>query len=174
MHCKIRSLFLVIPLFFALAQPNIDNLESFLLDIADPTSPNYGRHWTPVRVTKTFRPTAETVETVRAWLAHETGLDPAHARLSEGGGYLNLEVTVEQAEALLGTEYWVYQHRDGGLHIACEEKYHLPEHLVKHIDTIWPTIQFDVRPAPLAPTALRVNDKSVSVSSHGFFCCTWG
>ena len=136
----------VIPLSFALSQPNIDNLETYLLDIADPASPNYGKHWSPSRVAETFRPTPETVDTVTAWLSNEAGVDPTRIRLSKDGGYLDLKVTIGEAEAMLATEYYVYEHKDGTKHVACEDRYHLPEHVAKHVDTVWPTVHFDVVP----------------------------
>ena len=136
---------LVIPLSFALAQSNTHNLEAYLLDIADPTSPNYGKHWTPSRVVETFRPSAKTLDTVHAWLESE-GVDLSCTRISNDGGYLDLKLTVAEAEALLLTEYHVYEHEDGTRHVACEDRYHLPEHVSKHVDTVWPTSQFDTVP----------------------------
>ena len=136
----------VIPLSFALSQPNIENLETYLLDIADPASPNYGKHWSPSRVAETFSPTPETVGTVTAWLSNEAGVDPTRIKLSKDGGYLDLKVTIGEAEAMLATEYYVYEHKDGTEHVACEDRYHLPEHVAKHVDTVWPTVHFDVVP----------------------------
>ena len=96
-----------IPLFFALAQSNVHNLDSYLYDIAHPTSPNYGKHWSPARIAETFRPTEETIDAVRAWL-HSEGVDPDRVRLSKDGGYVNVEMSVAEAEAMLETEYFVY------------------------------------------------------------------
>ena len=135
-----------IPLSFALAESNVHNLEAYLLDIADPASPNYGKHWTPARVAETFRPSSDAVDTVREWLTGEGGVDPARIRLSKDGGYLDLHVTVAEAESMLGTEYYEYEHKDGTRHIACKDSYHLPEHVAKHVDTVWPTVHFDVVP----------------------------
>ena len=135
----------VLPLSFALVQPNVGNLEAYLLDIADPTSPNYGKHWSPSKVAETFRPSAETTDVVRAWLEGE-GIWASRVQLSKDGGYLNVDVTVAEAEAMLGTEYYVYKHVDGTRHVACGERYHLPEHVAKHVDTVWPSMHFDVVP----------------------------
>ena len=133
-------------LSIALTQPNIHNLESYLLDIADPTSPNYGQHWAVSRVAETFRPSRNTVDAVHAWITGGDGIDPTRVRLSKDGGYFDLDLTVAEAEALLATEYYVYRHHDGTQQLACEHGYQLPEHLTKHIDTVWPTIQFEVVP----------------------------
>ncbi|KAH9923397.1 subtilisin-like protein [Epithele typhae] len=137
---------MVVPLSFALAQPNIELLEAYLLDVADPDSPNYGKHWSPAKVAATFRPTDESVDTVRAWLTSAEGVDASRVRLSKDGGYLDTTVSVAEAEALLGAEYYVYEHTDGTRHVACGDRYHLPSHVAKHVDTVWPTIHFDVVP----------------------------
>jgi len=44
----------------------------------------------------------------------------------------------------LGTTYNVYGHESGVEHVACEG-YHLPEHLVPHVDFVTPTVHFDAR-----------------------------
>ncbi|KAH9923428.1 peptidase S8/S53 domain-containing protein [Epithele typhae] len=137
---------LILPHLFALAQPNVDNLEAFLLDVSDPSSPNYGKHWTQAKVSQTFRPTAETVDTVHAWLTGSAGIDSSRVRLTKNDAYIEVNVTIAEAEALLGTQYFVYQHEHGSIHVACGDRYHLPAHVSKHVDTVWPTFHFDAMP----------------------------
>lgn len=38
------------------------------MDVSDPQSENYGKHWTPSRVHDFFSPSEETIETVKEWL----------------------------------------------------------------------------------------------------------
>ncbi|KAH9933251.1 subtilisin-like protein [Epithele typhae] len=102
-----------------------------LLTVSHPSSPDYGAHWSPARVAETFRPTPEAAATVRAWLA-DAGV--AGARLSRSGGWVEADVSVAEAEALLGTEYFVYRHADGREQLACEGRYHLPEDVAAHVD----------------------------------------
>ncbi|KAI0329253.1 subtilisin-like protein [Cubamyces sp. BRFM 1775] len=133
----------VLPLRIALAQSNLESLESFLLDVSDPSSPNYGDHWTPAKVATTFRPPSESVDTVRGWLA-ESGIGAERVSLASGAGWLVANVTVAEAEELLETEYYVYEHADSGHEqVGCDKAYHLPEHVSKHVDIITPTIHFD-------------------------------
>ncbi|KZT01332.1 subtilisin-like protein [Laetiporus sulphureus 93-53] len=138
---------LILPLRFGLAQPNLENIEQYLLDVSHPASPNYGKHWSPAKVAETFRPAAESVDVVREWLV-DSGLEEKRIKLSESGGWLQVAVTVEEAEDLLATEYFVYQFGEEGKaeHIACAKKYHLPEHVSKHVELITPTLHFDVKP----------------------------
>ncbi|OCH90819.1 subtilisin-like protein [Obba rivulosa] len=135
---------MVLPLRIGLAQSNTHLLESFLNDVSHPVSPNYGKHWSPAKVAETFRPSNESLETVRAWLA-DNGIQAHRTRVSHGGGWIHTDVTIEEAEALLGTDYYVYQNAaEDREHIACGSTYHLPEHVSKHVELITPTLHFDV------------------------------
>jgi tripeptidyl-peptidase I len=40
----------VIPISIALSQRNLDKGGEFLMDVSDPFSSNYGKHWSPERV----------------------------------------------------------------------------------------------------------------------------
>lgn len=45
-----------LPMKIGLAQSNLDKGYEYLLDISDPVSPNYGKHWTQDEVVKAFAP----------------------------------------------------------------------------------------------------------------------
>ncbi|KAF7348487.1 Subtilisin-like protein [Mycena venus] len=116
----------VLPLRFGLTQPNVDmkSLEDLLNDVSHPDSPNYGDHWSPARVAEHFAPTK--------------GNHP-HRRV------LDLRQRCRprsQAESLLNTEYHVYEHDSGKEHVACDA-YHLPAHVVPHVEIVTPTIDFN-------------------------------
>ena len=135
----------VLPLSVGLVQSNLENLESYLMDIAHPDSPNYSNHWSTARVANTFRPSTEAVEAVRDWLVEDGSIDASRIRLSKSGSWINANVTIQEAEHLLGTEYFVYEHSGNGRqHLACHGAYNLPEHVSKHVDLITPTLHFDV------------------------------
>lgn len=144
---------ITLPLSIVLVQSNIDKLEDYLLEIADPESPNYGKHWTPAQVRDTFRPSKESVDVIHSWLADD-GVHPERAQLSSDGVYLRVNVSVSEAERLLATEYYVYQHEDGTEHLACQHGYHLPEHVSQHVDLVKPTIQFSSA-RPSRPASLK-------------------
>ncbi|PCH35493.1 subtilisin-like protein [Wolfiporia cocos MD-104 SS10] len=95
---------------------------------------------------------------------------PVHApliRLSTSGGWLHANVTIEEAERLLGTEYYVYQHSDDEdlEHIACHEKYHLPEQVSKHVEIVTPTLHFDVKPRRVPVQVEKLERRSSASSS---------
>ncbi|EMD33177.1 hypothetical protein CERSUDRAFT_108358 [Gelatoporia subvermispora B] len=134
---------ILLPLRIGLKQSSLDSLESYLLDVSHPESPNYGKHWTPAQVAETFRPSAEAVEVVRDWLL-ASGLNSSKIKLGPTGGWIQATVTVTEAEDLLSTEYYIYQLNQGDeQHLACKEAYHVPQHVSKHVDIITPTLHFD-------------------------------
>ncbi|KAG9312210.1 peptidase S8/S53 domain-containing protein [Chiua virens] len=132
-----------IPLRFALIQSNLENLEELLYDVSHPDSPNYGKHWSAAKVASTFAPSRTSVDAVRDWLL-ESGIEAHRIKLSPSGGWLEFKATVQEAEELLHTSYDVYGHETGTEHIACES-YHLPEHLLPHVDFVTPTVHFDAK-----------------------------
>ncbi|KAI0737895.1 subtilisin-like protein [Daedaleopsis nitida] len=130
----------LVPLKFSLVQSNLHNLNAFLLDVADPYSPNYGKHWSHAKVADTFRPSKESVDTVHSWLIDDLGLAPHKVQLNGNRDALQLNVTVAEAESILGTEYYVYRFDDEGHEtLGCHKGYALPEHVSKHVDLVWPT-----------------------------------
>ncbi|KAH7908105.1 peptidase S8/S53 domain-containing protein [Hygrophoropsis aurantiaca] len=132
-----------IPLRFALTQSNLANLEQHLYDVSHPHSPNYGKHWSPAQITNTFAPADESADAVVEWLL-QSGVDRERVKLSPTKGWIHVSSTVEEAEALLHTEYHVYGHESGKEHVACNS-YHLPAHITSHIDFVTPTIHFDAK-----------------------------
>jgi tripeptidyl-peptidase-1 len=46
----------IIPISIGLTQQNLENGHEFLMDVSDPTSPNYSSHWTPERVGYSIQP----------------------------------------------------------------------------------------------------------------------
>ena len=133
----------LLPLKFSLVQSNLHNLEAYLLDIADPASPNYGKHWSAAKVADTFRPSKSTVDVVHSWLAVENGISLDNIELNRNGDALHVNVTIAEAERILGTTYNVYRHGETGAErVGCHEGYALPEDVAKHVDIVWPTVHF--------------------------------
>ncbi|KAI0323950.1 hypothetical protein GY45DRAFT_1375935 [Cubamyces sp. BRFM 1775] len=94
-----------LPLSIALVQPNLHSLDDYLLEIADPESPNYGKLWTPEKVVETFRPSKESVDVVHPWLTTD-GIHPQRIQISENGAFVRENVSIAEAERLLETEYF--------------------------------------------------------------------
>lgn len=107
----------VVPLRFALAQSNLEDLEEYLHDVSHPSSPNYGKHWSAGKVASTFAPSRQSVDAVRNWLL-ESGIESHRIKLSASGGWLEFKASVEEAEDLLHTTYNVYGHETGAEHVG--------------------------------------------------------
>ncbi|TVY34558.1 Tripeptidyl-peptidase [Lachnellula subtilissima] len=137
----------VIPISIGLTQRNLENGYDMLMDVSHPKSPNYGKHWSMKKIKETFAPSAETVGSVKSWLA-ESGIDDSRVKFSKSSGWAKFNATVEEVEYLLRTEYYAYTNAEtGNDHLACED-YSVPTHLKEHIDFVTPTIHFDALVKP--------------------------
>ena len=79
------------------------------------------------------------------------GIDSSRISLSQSKSWISLDTTAAEAEALLQTQYHIYEHSSGQAHVA-SELYSVPAHLSEdHIDIIMPTVHFDVKLVPGRP-----------------------
>ena len=133
----------ILPLRIGLVQTNLDKVDEYLLSVSDPTSENYGKHWSAEKIANAFKPSNETVNVVLTWLVR-AGISLPRIKTSQSLGWLELNVTVNEAQNLLKTEYFKFKHTSGAPHIGCTA-YHIPENVRKHIDLITPTVHFDIK-----------------------------
>jgi tripeptidyl-peptidase-1 len=133
----------ILPMRIALAQRNLNAVEKLLMDVSHPQSPNYGRYMTSAKIIDMFAPRQETVSAVIKWL-HDFGINTAHIQTSASKGWLSFNLKVAEAEQLLKTKYYVYEHINGQRHYATEE-YSVPATIQHQIDFIFPTVHFDVK-----------------------------
>jgi tripeptidyl-peptidase-1 len=132
----------VLPMKIGLRQSNLHRADEYIMDVSDPQSPHYGRHWSAAQVAQTFAPSQDTVEAVQRWLVEAKIPAERHA-VSSGRGWIHFNATVAEAERLLATEYFFYEHEDSGdLNVACDS-YSVPSVIREHIDLIIPTVHFN-------------------------------
>lgn len=81
---------------------------------------------------------------VRQWLV-DHGIDSERIGHSPDKAWFTFHARVEEAEALLTTEFHEYEHLDAGSLVPSCEQYHLPKHISPHVDYITPGIHL---PAP--------------------------
>lgn len=130
----------VVPMRIGLAQQNLHLASTFLNDMSDPDSLNYGKHWTPKQVGETFSASDETWRAIEEWLVQNNIHATRHTHLRNN--WLAVNVTAKEAEELLRTEYFVHRHEESGhQRVACDE-YWVPEALRRHVDYITPTVHF--------------------------------
>ncbi|KAK1757087.1 peptidase S8/S53 domain-containing protein [Echria macrotheca] len=128
-------------LTFALVPRNAESAEEQLLRVSDPRSSSYGQYWTAADVINMFSPDRQAVHAVIDWLL-ESGVGPQRIRSSNDGSLVSVNTTVQEAETLLKTRYYLFESGVGKslqVHLACEE-YSLPESLRRHIDFVGPTV----------------------------------
>lgn len=73
----------VLPVRIGLKQRNLEHAERFLNDVAHPSSPNFGKHWSAEQVANTFAPTKESIDTTVDWLV-SSGIDRSRIKHSKG------------------------------------------------------------------------------------------
>jgi tripeptidyl-peptidase-1 len=111
-----------------------------LICSADPTSPNFGKHWTPEEVIEAFRPSAETELAVLDWLV-SSGISAKRVTHSENKSWFAFYATAEEAESLLHTEFHEFEDSiTGGVMPSCDS-YSIPKHVREHIDYITPGVK---------------------------------
>lgn len=115
-----------------------------------------------IQIVDTFAASDETIESVKAWLVG-SGIDHSRIKLSNGRNWMKLNVTVEEAEALLQTEYNIFSHyATGEDRLGCEH-YKVPQHLSEHIDFITPTVHFN---AVVNPNKTKKRSESKMKSAY--------
>ena len=131
----------IVPLRIGLVQTNLEKGYEHLLSISHPESSSYGQHLSADEVHELFAPATESVEAVRTWLV-SSGIEVDDIIHSDNKGWLALDLPASSVERPFGTSLHEYEHKSSGdLRLGCEE-YHLPSHLVEHVDYITPGVKF--------------------------------
>lgn len=132
-----------------------------LMDISDPNSRNFGKHWSLEKVHETFTPDKSSYIAITKWLSDhgiETEVDGRNSL-----NWLVVSLTFAELETLLATKYHFYQHPSGRRYISCED-YSIPEELGLHIETVIPSIRADYR-SPGGVLPISTNPTSLSTLS---------
>lgn len=154
----------ILPMRIGLTQQNLHCIGEFVEKVSHPDSPDYGKHWTPKQIAETFSASAETVKAVRECLSENNIAHDRHSRRRTN--WLEVNMTAQEAEQLLRTEYFVHIHEESGNRkVACDD-YWVPDTLREHIDLITPTVHFDTsvverQPRRKGPRATRDIEKRI-------------
>ena len=140
----------IIPIRIALRQTNLHNGYDQLMDVAHPSSPNYGKHLSADEVHDMFAPSQDSVDAVKNWLL-ASGLDISDILHYENKGWLAVDIPVSHAENLLKAEYYEYDNK-----IGCEF-YSVPSHLSEHIDFVKPGVKLS---APMKTRTIKRDSTS--------------
>lgn len=147
----------LVPLSIALQQQNLHLGPELLYEVANPDSPKYGQHWTAQKVADVFAPSQEALESVVSWL-ETTGI--SSYSISTSRSWIRANVTVEQAERLLDSKHYVYEHlRQCEVHLDCE-RYSVPQSASDHVELISTTKILSQRP-------LKEHKREIVEDVHG-------
>lgn len=122
-----------------LTQSNLDKGHELFMDVSDPASARYARHYIAEEVIDIFAPAPETVEAVYKWL-HSAGIESARITHSADKQWLGFDATTAEAEELLLTEYHFYEHSRTGQNTIASDEYYVPAHIQHHVDSSLPVL----------------------------------
>jgi len=137
---------------FAVFQRNIPELERVLSDVSDPTSENYGKHWTRAEVGAfTSNPVA-----TKAVLDYLSSMEVTIDHRTLYDEYITATGSVAVWESLFNTEFNVYTLKahsgpdlaESDVDVESEHKfirtesYSLPSELSEHVTAVFNTVQF--------------------------------
>jgi len=131
-----------LPMRIGLTQSNIYNGKgaSLLDEVSHPESSRYGQYYTADEVIDLFAPAQEAVDAFQSWL-QDAGIAAHRISQSANKQWIQFDAKTHEAEELLRTKYFHFEHEPtGNMHVACDE-YHLPEHLTQHVDYVTPGLK---------------------------------
>ncbi|KAJ5711583.1 subtilisin-like protein [Penicillium malachiteum] len=130
----------VLPVRIGLSQNNLDKGYEYLMEVSHPDSPRYGKYWSADEVHDMFAPSEEAVESIRQWL-EASGIHPSRVVHSDNKGWIAFDAYTHEAERLFLAEFYEHEHAaTSSMKIGCD-KYHVPEHIQRHIDYITPGVK---------------------------------
>ncbi|KAI0745406.1 family S53 protease-like protein [Earliella scabrosa] len=112
-----------------------------LLDVSTPSSENYRNWLSKAQVEKLTAPSKSTVRAVKGWLK-DNGIK---AKPGATNQWLNIEVPVSKANALLDADFNVYNNPDTGVTAVRTLSYSLPKSVKPFVDFVYPATAFPLQ-----------------------------
>merc|ERR1712000_192545 len=123
-----------IQLSFAVKLQNMDKLNAALMDVSDPISENYGKHWKKEKIDSVFGPSKKSIQIVKNFIKNHFGnsieID------SSSVGYLNVEAPLEIVSKTFECQFKELKHQEANFTIIRTKSYSVDESISKHIDFI--------------------------------------
>ncbi|CDO69264.1 hypothetical protein BN946_scf185042.g166 [Trametes cinnabarina] len=130
----------VLNLRIALKQKDPIGLIDKLYDVSTPGSSNYRKFLSKAEVEQYTSPKDESLAAVTTWLdSHGIKAKPGATNQ-----WLNIEVPVATANAMLDAEFSVFEHQKTGISAIRTLSYSVPASVKPHLDFIYPTTSFPV------------------------------
>ena len=118
----------LLPMRIGMTQQNLHLGSDLLAEISHPDSSRFGQHLSSEEIVDLFAPAQDTVSAVVSWL-EENAIEEARTVLSGNKGWIAFDATVDEAERLLRTEYYQFEHTESGHRSFACDFYHVPEHI---------------------------------------------
>ncbi|EGC39256.1 hypothetical protein DICPUDRAFT_27222 [Dictyostelium purpureum] len=140
----------------ALNQRNLDILESTLLDVSNPLSPNYGKYWDMESVLGLVAPEQKVVDTVEEYL-YENGCESVEIH----SDYLKVSAPVSAIEKMFSVEMFNYKHavKANQKLIRSKQTYTIPHQIKEHVHIV--TGLSELPHLSNGPQKHKLNHKSV-------------
>eukprot|EP01130_Rhizamoeba_saxonica_P003853 TRINITY_DN1596_c0_g1_i2.p1 TRINITY_DN1596_c0_g1~~TRINITY_DN1596_c0_g1_i2.p1 ORF type:complete len:305 (+),score=66.36 TRINITY_DN1596_c0_g1_i2:51-965(+) len=126
---------------FTMPEKAIKALQRTLLEVSDPLSKQYGQYLTVDQVTKLLSASSSKVEQLSNYLTNQGVKGPFELGLH--GMVMNVAMSVEQAETILGTQFYEYCHSSYDRYCLYRaERYSVETSLANTIDFIGGVVHF--------------------------------
>lgn len=129
-------------IIFVVKQNNIDELEKILIDVSDPKSVNYGKHWTREEVSKLTISQESINQTISFLNKNEIFI----LQKSKRKEYITTIASIQKWEKVLSTIFYEYEvlDEDGSSSdiVIRAENYNLPDEVKSHVFTLFNVIDF--------------------------------
>ncbi|WPH02942.1 alkaline serine protease AorO [Acrodontium crateriforme] len=145
------------PMRIGMKQSNLHQADALLLEISDPDSPKYGKHYSQDEVIELFAPSDLTVSAIRSWL-ESAGIAAHRISVSANKQWIQFDADVDEAEGLFKTKYYNYEHEPTGRKSIATDEYHVPAHIQEHIDYVLPGLRL-MAGGKATPAARQKNTK---------------
>lgn len=120
----------------------------------------YGQHLSKEDVEALVAPHSDSSDLVDSWL-FEHGIPLSSVERSNGGSWLSIPITVEQASRMMNTTYNIYQHETTSERIVRTMSYSLPSVLHPHVGVITPTTYFSTMRSMRATSFVQPQAKTI-------------
>ena len=111
----------LLPVRIGMSQQNLDRGHDLLMDVSDPDSPKYGKHYSAEEVAEIFAPSEHTAERIKSWL-HESGIHAERVSQSWNKQWMQFDASAAELSSLLKTKFHEFMHvPTSKTHVACDE-----------------------------------------------------
>ncbi|KAB8260229.1 peptidase S8/S53 domain-containing protein [Aspergillus pseudonomiae] len=128
-----------IELQLAVHPEKVSEFEQRVIEISTPGNQNYGCHMSRDEIRNFLYPSDVAPQKVLSWL--EAAHVPA-ASINNQAGWLSFTVSISQAEQLLRTRFYIFEHKKSKATIVRTLKYSVPKEIRYFVQMIQPTTRF--------------------------------